>query len=342
MKNFESFLSPQFKEFITYRQNVGYAKKTLRAHLLRFDRYLKDKKVKPGVLQPLFFLELRTDLNMEPVSINHLLASVRVFFNFMVRMDYYTENPLKDIPPLPEHTFIPFILSPKQTDQLLAAVCNRIHQKKPKFFIKDLSIYLAILLMARCGLRIKEPVRLQRHHYRCRERTIYIEKTKFSKDRLIPVPGSVAGELDNYLAVRNLLLAEDPNPHLLLGVSQNKLNDNSVRRVFHQLVRDIGLNHPRRIIGKMIFASPTPHSLRHSFAVNTLKSIKERGDCPQHALPVLAAYMGHRIYHYTAKYLKFIDAEQRQGLLDFTVSQKEVILSLKPVSIDFSISTSRL
>jgi ABC-type transport system substrate-binding protein len=35
--------------------------------------------------------------------------------------------------------------------------------------------------------------------------------------------------------------------------------------------------------------------------------------------------MGHQIYQYTAKYLKFIGAEQRQGLLDFTISQKEDI-----------------
>jgi len=73
----------------------------------------------------------------------------------------------------------------------------------------------------------------------------------------------------------------------------------------------------------MVFASPTPHSLRHSFAVNTFRCTKERGDCPQHALPVLAAYMGHRIYQHTAKYLKFIDSKQRQGLYEFATSQKE-------------------
>ncbi len=78
----------------------------------------------------------------------------------------------------------------------------------------------------------------------------------------------------------------------------------------------------RSPILRTFFAPPTPHSLRHSFAVNTLKQIKERGDCPQHALPVLAAYMGHLIYKYTAKYLKFIDAEQRQELLDFVALQK--------------------
>jgi integrase len=118
---------------------------------------------------------------------------------------------------------------------------------------------------------------------------------------------------------------EDQNAHMLVTNLQKGLNDNRLRFVFHRAVHNIGIDHPRRVIGHMIFASPTPHSLRHSFAVNTLKRIKQRGDCPQHALPVLAAYMGHQIYQYTAKYLKFIDAEQRQGLLDFTISQKEDI-----------------
>ncbi len=45
------------------------------------------------------------------------------------------------------------------------------------------------------------------------------------------------------------------------------------------------------------------HSMRHSYAVNTLKSIKVRGDDPQKALPVLSAYMGHHKYCYTAQYL---------------------------------------
>ena len=321
MKNFESFLAPQFKAFIAYRQQLGYSIKPTRSYLLHFDQYIKNKKIKPGVLPPSFFLELRNNLKMEPITINQFLSSIRVFFKFMVRADYYTENPLSDIPPVPEHSFAPFIFSPEQTDQLIEAVCSRI-RKEPSHYLKDLAEYVAILLIARCGLRIKEPLRLQLHHYRCRERTIYIEKTKFNKDRLIPLPKSAAAELDNYLAVRDSLMAEDQNPYLFVGNRQKRLNDTRLRFVFHRAVHDIGSDCPRQIIGQMVFASPTPHSLRHSFAVNTLKHIKERGACPQHALPVLAAYMGHQIYHYTAKYLKFIDAEQRQELLDFVVSQK--------------------
>jgi integrase/recombinase XerD len=321
MKNFESFLATQLNEFIAYRQNLGYAIKPIRPRLLCFDRYLKDKKIEPAVLPPSFFLELRNNLKMEPMTINGILSAVRIFFNFLMRTDYCTSNPLSDIPPVPEHSFAPFIFSRQQTDQLIEAACKRI-RKEPKQYLKDLSEYMAIVLLARCGLRIKEPLRLQLHHYRCREKTIYIEKTKFSKDRLIPVPRSVAAEIDNYLAVRGALTDEDQNSYLFVRNKKEGLSDARLRLIFHRAVHDIGLDRPRQVIGHMIFASPTPHSLRHSFAVNTLKRVKERGDCPQHALPVLAVYMGHRIFQYTAKYLKFIDAEQRQGLFDFALSRK--------------------
>ncbi|EKD38293.1 MAG: Integrase family protein, partial [uncultured bacterium] len=79
----------------------------------------------------------------------------------------------------------------------------------------------------------------------------------------------------------------------------------------------------RRIIAGLTFGAPTPHCLRHSFAVNTLGRIKERGESPQRALPVLSSYLGHRKYRYTAVYLKVIDAEQRQGLVDFAIAHQE-------------------
>ena len=84
----------------------------------------------------------------------------------------------------------------------------------------------------------------------------------------------------------------------------------------------IGLDQPRRVIGRTNFSAPTIHSLRHSWAVNTLLKIKARNGSPQHALPVLAAYLGHTEYWYTVKYLKMVNAGQRQGLLDFMLTEK--------------------
>jgi len=76
------------------------------------------------------------------------------------------------------------------------------------------------------------------------------------------------------------------------------------------------------VVGNMNFSQPIPHSLRHSFAVNTLSAIIERKESAQEALPVLAAYLGHKKYHYSTVYLKVADAQTRDDLLDFTLWQE--------------------
>jgi integrase len=242
---------------------------------------------------------------------------VRVFFNYLVRTDVYRQNPLNDIPYLPENDIMPYIFSPGQVNHLLSAVSSRIRKKAWHLYLMDLSYYMAVMLLARCGLRISEPLRLKLNDYRFDEKTIYIEKTKFKKERLIPLPQSVAIELENYLAARRGLLGNVVNNYLLANYAARGLNDNGVRTVFHRAVRDIGLAQSRQIIGNVNISSPTPHSMRHSFAVNTLNSVQKRGGSAQNALPVLAAYMGHSEYKHTIKYLKFIDAQQRLGLVNF-------------------------
>jgi len=317
MNKFKSFLSSQLQQYLIYRQNLGYSMKPSLSHLKTFDRYLKQRQAEQVLLQPSFFVQMQADIKIEPRSVNRLLSSVRVFFNYLVRTGAYDHNPVKDIPYLPENDILPYIFSPEQVNHLLAAVSNRIRKVSKCKYLKDLSGYMAIVLLARCGLRIGEPLCLKLNHYRFDEKTIYIEKTKFKKDRLIPLPQSVAIEIENYLAVRWCLLANVDNKYLLANSTPRGLNDNRVRSGFHQAVSDIGLEQPRQITGNLNISCPTPHSLRHSFAVNTLSGIKKRGGCPNNALPVLATYMGHSSYMYTIKYLKVIDAQQRLGLVNF-------------------------
>jgi integrase/recombinase XerD len=322
MSRFESFLSEQFEEYVAYRHNLGYDTQSLLWALKTVDRYLVTQNADPGDLTPAFFLSLRASLRTQYKSINRVLSTTRMFFQYLLRKDYCQDNPLKDIPLLPEEHFIPFIFSPPQIEQLLAAVCRRL-RKNSKYFVKDLGIYLAILLLARCGMRIYEPLRLRRNHFRADDKTLYIEKTKFKKDRLIPIPKAVAAEITNYLAVRRILWGTDPNACLLAANKEKAFYDELIRRRFHQAVSDIGLKCPRQTIGTTNIGAPTPHSLRHSFAVNTLKRIKAQGKSAQHALPVLAAYLGHSEYKHTAKYLKVLDAGHRHRLVNFINTQKQ-------------------
>jgi site-specific recombinase XerD len=321
MKPFESIMAPQLEEFLEYRHKMGWATKTSRSHLRIFDQYLKNREADWTSLTPSFFLEMRHDLHMSPRSVNHVINVARGFFKFLQRREDVDHNPLRDIPSLKENATVPFIFSPEKTDQLLEAAHKRIRRKE-RHFLTDLGVYMAILLLARCGMRISEPLRLRRHHYRSDDGTLYIEKTKFKKKRLIPAPKAVMREMDNYLSVRKSLLPHDENPYLLADIEHRPLKDYKVRSAFHRAVEDIGLKQARKVLGNMIFNSPVPHSLRHSFAINTLRHIKERGESPKDALHILAAYLGHREYHYTSVYLKVANAKSRKNLLDYTFWQE--------------------
>jgi len=261
---------------------------------------------------------MRSDLNMSPHSVNQIIKSVRGFFKFLQRREYVEDNPLQDIPLLKKNATIPFIFSPEQTNQLLENICKRIRKSKV-YFLQDYGIYVAVVLLARCGMRISEPLKLFKKNYRSDDKTIYIEKTKFKKERLIPVPKAAITEIENYLSVRKSLLSHDENPYLLAGRKQKPLTDQQVRYLFRKVIRDINLDQPKRIVGNMNFMQPTPHSLRHTFAINTLCNIKERGDSPEDALHILSAYLGHKKYHYSSVYLKVANAKIRNNLLDYTL-----------------------
>ena len=309
------------EKYLEYRCSLGYSRKAM-ASLRRLDRYLVTKNITTlKALTPLFFLQMRTDLAINQNTINKVIYALRGFFQYLVRIEFCQHNPLVGIPRFKENNIIPFIFSDQETDHLLEAAWRQVRREKQDFFLKDMGCCLALQLLARCGLRISEPLRLKLKDFRADERTIYVRETKFRKDRLIPIPVDVANHLSDYLCLRNALLpADNQNPYLLVSGPAKELHNHQVRSFFHQAVREIGLAQPKRVVGNTNISGPTPHSLRHSFAVNTLRRITKRGDSPQNALSVLSVYMGHKKYTYTIYYLKLIDADQRRNLVDFMTS----------------------
>jgi len=324
MKRFKSFLADHMEDFIEYRLQLGYSIGALVYYLKVFDRYVVEKNTTWASFNPSFFLEFRASLNYENRSKNMSCRMIKMFFNFLVRKDLIQENPLLEIAQLPKNQIVPFIFSPEETDLLINGVVKLMRRTAP-FYLGDFSAYVSFLLMARCGLRISETLNLLKTNYMPEERTIYIEKTKFKKDRLIPIPKAVVTEINNLLNVRRLFFEKEDNPFLLVKSDQTKIVKSYMDLKFKEVIKYMNLDQPRKIIGTTNFCGPSHHSLRHSFAVNTLKRIKRQGKSPQNALPILAVYMGHCEYKYTTKYLKVLDAKHRRQMLDFSMSMNEAI-----------------
>ena len=324
MKPFESFLAPELEEYIQHRISLGYNGRNQRSLLRPFDRYLEENEYCWDSIEPKLFFELRRKLKGESSTINGVLSGTRNFFQFLVLMGYYSHNPLQDLPAIPVAQYYPYIFSSNQIDELLLSIRARLPDNQQNDLLHA-SVYLSILLMAKCGLRISEPSRILVKHYCKNEGTIYIEKTKFQNDRLIPAPKSVLFELEDYLIIRNSTKIKKKNPYLLVDSKQNPLPANKIYEIFRQAVKDVGVHDTKQKIKNITFGAPTPHCLRHSFAVNTLIRIKERGESIWDALPILAIYMGHRKICSTTRYLTVLNAEHRQDLLDFLLSNQEIL-----------------
>lgn len=321
MIKFHSFLADDMEDFLVHRKDMGYTYHKLRGFLFMLDDYVKKKHVRLDDMTPGFFLEFRQTITGEPGTANRVFITLRSFFDYLVRMDRLSENPLRDIPPLKVNAYVPFMFSPDQVDALLSVIQKKIRKTEPISFLRDLAYFTALSLMARCGMRISEPLRLKNDHYRPAECTLYIEKTKFNKDRLIPVTRDVACGLDNYLSVRKAVLGENRFPNLL-STQQGPLQKWLMYKTFRQAVKNIGINHPKQTIGNVTFGQPCTHSLRHSFAVNSLRKACGYGRSPENVLPILAAYLGHTDYRYTMKYLKVLDSEHLNAWVNFCIFKR--------------------
>ena len=139
MKPFESFLAKQLEEYVAYRNALGYAKMPLRHRLAAFDRYLQQQNINRHPLQPLFFLQLRTQISSHPNTVNEILLDIRGFFRFLVRKGVLDQNPLTDIPRLPKRYCVPFVFSQEETQTLIETVCKNI-RKKEKYFLLDMAM----------------------------------------------------------------------------------------------------------------------------------------------------------------------------------------------------------
>lgn len=324
MKKYESFLATTFEQYLHFRQSVGYSMIALQTYLVHFDRFVHQKGAQWHDLDSALCLEFSEQLELSPTTINNAMSALKGFFSYLERRQIMDDNPMKAITAKSIPAYIPYLFSAEDVRRLLDAVNNKI-RKDPKNYFRDYSLSMLILLLASCGLRISEPVNLKLDQYHTGEGTIFIRKTKFDKERLIPVPRFVMGELSNYLSVRKHMVGNQDNPYLFPGKHLFRINRGAVYALFYQAVRDIGIKQEKVILDHIRFGKPTPHCLRHSFAVNSLLRIKERGGSAQDALPVLAAYMGHKNYISTAVYLKALDAKHRQGLFDITIKSFQVI-----------------
>ena len=172
----------------------------------------------------------------------------------------------------------PHLLTPEQIRHLLDTALSM----PPAGSITPLTWHYMFGLMAVTGLRVSEAAALLVSDIT--PDGLLIRQTKFRKSRLVYIHPSVRDALDDYLAVRRRTGGADD--HLFVLSSGRPPAPGYACTAFSRIARKAGLRDGAGRPG------PTPHDLRHEFAVRSLEQMDDGEDPGRHML-ALSTYLGH-------------------------------------------------
>ena len=144
-------------------------------------------------------------------------------------------------------------------------------------------------LMASTGLRVGETLRLTIGDVRLDQTPpfLHIRETKFHKSRFVPVHPTTAAQLRHYLTRRCTLPATAVSDLCFVLENGQALTHKAFGHRFATLCRQLTLwptDGGRR---------PSPHALRHAFAIERIRCWYHEGADVQTLLPCLSVYLGH-------------------------------------------------
>jgi integrase/recombinase XerD len=190
-------------------------------------------------------------------------------------------------PPRP----VPYVLSQDSIRQLVHAASRAGY---PTLRRETYRTFFALL--ACTGLRVSEAIRL-----RFEDITpdgLVIRLTKFRKSRLVPLHETAQAGLERYLEQRRLYAPFED--HVFVSLRRKPLLLHDVAIAFRTAVNQIGL--PRGA-GR---SRPTPHSLRHAFAIRALLTCPDGRDHITKHMVALSTYLGHSKVADTYWYLEAV------------------------------------
>ena len=289
MTGFARELADRVEGYIALRRSLGYAFRKQAATLQALARYVDAKQLEGPLTRDMalgFILSWGGTANGR--AIRH--GVVRRFCEYFAIYDARTEIPDPRAFPRSRAVPPPRILSDAELLTLMSA-CRRVSPGYPE---RAMILTTLVGLLASTGLRSGEALRLDRADVDLVEGVLHIRKTKFRKDRLVPVHTTTLAALNRYAGHRDVAFPAPKDAAFFLSSRGNRLSPTGLRSAFNAAVTLAGLGCGTAL---------RPHDLRHRFAVTRLAAWHRDKADVQALLPVLATYLGHAHYSDTAYYV---------------------------------------
>jgi site-specific recombinase XerD len=205
---FHSRFAEHLRNYVALRRNFGLKFDAQADDLSKFDKYAHDLGHAGLLTQDLAIGFATANQGITPYECARRYGVVRNFSDYLAT--YEPETPLLDPKALyaqkahaPAH-----IYSAEEIIKLLRLA----KQVSPKNPLRGLTLHAMVGLAAGTGLRISEVVALDRADVDLASGVLMVRKSKFFKDRLVPVHLTVVRVLDEYARLRDAAHPEPKSP----------------------------------------------------------------------------------------------------------------------------------
>ena len=294
-----SVLGEDIRRYVMHKRALGRKYITEEAALRLFDRFLCERRIRKLSEVDAALVEAFVGSRLrEPArSHNHLLGVTRCFFDWLVVQERIEHSPVRLRPRRAGPRAAPFLFDRALAKRLLDAA--RALPDRSTAPSRGRTYHLIFAMMYALGLRVGEVSRLRLRDVDFERRVLWVRKTKFAKDRLVPFGPRLGTALARYISELECRSDEHPGGTALFSFRTGRpVSAGTIAHTFHHLVT----SHPEFAPPPGV-SRPTPHNLRHSFAVGTLLRWYRAGIDVSERLIHLSTFLGHVDPESTAWYL---------------------------------------
>ena len=275
-------ISQQLKDYLEYKRSLGFKLIHEATVLERFAAYTRSINYNGPLTTEIALEWVSTGVHSDK-TMGRKIEVIRPFSKYVHAFDPESEIIYSLIFKNVHERPTPYIYSIFDV-RILMDECQKLYSPDG---IRSYTTKIVIGLLWSTGMRPSEPVNLLVEDVDFKTNTLHIRKTKFSKERYIPVHKSVMEQLYTYyhwieekLGLRCL---KDPFFYTTGG---KKLTETSLAYAF-------------KLIRPNINAKPTGYpfvrlyDFRHTFACNTILRWNEQRIDVNEKLHILSTYLGH-------------------------------------------------
>jgi site-specific recombinase XerD len=306
--NYASFLGDAMRDYLDYLDALGFSTAMPVYYLRRIDQFLVKRQICHfeqinNQLMIQFVDEYKGQVRAQTLRLwKHTFHGL---CRYLMRQGWMAENPVMGFPVPKPQPYRPHVFSPQELCLFFDFLKEQMKQAaEPVSRFRVLSRYTFYHLLYACGLRVSEAIALSRSSYSPEYATLYIERSKFLKDRLIPISRKVCSKLDYLLEMREKIFRIPPEGFLFLFLPDARpYNRGWASLYFRRVLKHLGIYHGKEYHRGVCYGTPHLHELRRAFAVHRLlRWYREKADVNA-KLPLLATYMGHSYFGHTKTYL---------------------------------------